>query len=174
MFIRAWSLVSHLHHLKLSPNAHFPPPPCLFECSRPSPTSNMSIRTQSFVIHLHHIDLSLNACFPPPLCRLELSRLSPASVISIQAQSLFYPPLCHPSANARVPPKPSPFERDPSSPTHTAAFHLCPTFTVSSRARSVVSHPYHVNSSATARLPPPPCPLRPDCSPPTPTVSIRA
>ena len=190
MFIRAWSLVSHLHRLKLSLNTHFPPPLCPFECSCPSLTSNMPIRTQPFVVHLHCADSSSVARPLPLSSQFEPKHSFLPSTISIRAQSLVYPLQVHrviraqplvsypyhvnSSAATRVPPQPGPFERDPSFSTHTVSIRSCPTFTVSSRARSVVSHPYRVNSSATARLPPPPCPLELDCSPPTPTVSIRA
>ena len=190
MFIRVWLLVSHLHCLKLSPNTHFLPPLCPFECSRPSLTSNMPIQTQPFIVHLHCVDSSSVARPLPPSSQFEPERSFLPSTVSIQAQSLIYPLRVHcviqvqplvsypyhvnSSTATRVPPQPGPFEHDPLFPTHTVSVRSCPTFTMSSRARLVVSHPYHVNSSTTARLPPPLCPLELDCSPPTPTVSIQA
>ena len=150
----------------------------------------MPIRTQPFVVHLHCVDSSSVARPLPPSFQFEPKRSFLPSTVSIRAQSLVYPLRVHhviraqplvsypyhvnSSVATRVPPQPGPFERDPSFPTHTMSIHSCPTFTVSSQARSVVSHPYRVNSSTTAHLPPPLCPLELDCSPPTPTMSIRA
>ena len=148
MFIRAWLLVSRLHRLKLSPNTHFPPPLCPFECSRPSLTSNMPIQTQPFVVHLHCVDSSSVAHLLPLSSQFEPKHLFLPSTVSIQAQSLVYPLRVHrviraqplvsypyhvnSSAATRVPPQPGPFERNPSFPTHTVSICSCPTFTVSS------------------------------------------
>ena len=51
---------------------------------------------------------------------------------------------------------------------------LCPTSTMLSRARSLVSCLHQVLLSPIARLTSQPCPFEPDRSSPTPTVSIRA
>ena len=128
---------------------------------------------------------------PQPACLLLPPRLrpdcsSPAPTTSIQPRS------CQPCSlepNARLPPpmcqsKP---ERSSSTSTTFERNRSSPASTLSSQARTLISHLHHVHSSPGARLPPPspqiepecslpppPCPFEPARSPSTSTVSTRA
>ena len=146
MSIRAQSLISHLHPLKSSPNAHFPP-----------------YRVRSRTI----------ARLPLPTCRFEPERSLPASTVSNRAQSLIshlrrlktlasHPHHVNSSRNARLLPPPCQFGPNRSSTTPTGSI----------RAQSLVSHLHHVLSSSIARVPPPPCQFEPYRSSPASTASL--
>ena len=101
MSIRARALVSRLHCLKSSPNAHshlhhvhsspharHPPPPCPLERKRSFPTSIASNRARTLVSHLRRVHSSPHARHPPPPCLLECKRSFPTSIASNRARTL--------------------------------------------------------------------------------------
>ena len=102
MLIEARSLVSHLHRLKVSPNARFPLLLCPFECNCSSPASSVSIRTGTLVSYLHHVDSSPNTRFSSRPCLFKLSRSSPTSTINLSANV---------RTSTRFPATPCSFER---------------------------------------------------------------
>ena len=154
-----------------SATAHLLPRPSPFEPDCSSPTSTRPFRAQLLVSH--------------PLCLFEHNHSSPASAKSLRArllvshlhQALSSPATCllpnrvNPSATARLPPPPGPFEPGYLSPTQPCLFERnrsSPASTKSLRARLLVSRlhqtlsspatclpPNCVNSSATAHVPPP-------------------
>ena len=141
---QAQTLVSHLHHLKLSPNARLPPLSCPLEPERS---------------HLHHVYSSTNArlpppspqiepecSLPPPSCPFEPARSPSTFTMSIQVQTLISHFHCvHSSLNAHL--------------------HL---------SLSARHHLHHVYSSANTHFPPPSPQIKPKCSSPTSVVSIGA
>ena len=114
--IRAQLLVSHLHHVSLSPTAHVPlplcqfkpnwrslvsclhvfssptarvpPPPCPLRPDRPCPAPTALIQSQSLVSHLHHVFSRPTARLPPPQHQFERNRSCLTSVMSSRSQLL--------------------------------------------------------------------------------------
>ena len=193
MFIRAWSLVSRLHCLKLSLNTHFP---------RSFLPSTVSIQAQSLIypLRVHHViqaqplvsypyrvNSSAAMRVPPQPGPFERDpsfpthtvsiRSCPTFTVSSQARSVVsHPYHVNSSATARLPPPPCPLKLDCSPPTPT----------VSIWAQLLVSHPDHVPSGPSAvsrpdsvsirartHLPPSPCPFEPGRSSSTSSLSAH-
>ena len=176
MSFRARVLVTHPDRVYSSPNAHPPPPLCLFELKRSPPTSTVSLRARMLVSHLNRVYSSPNARPIPPLCLFEPERSPPTPTVSLRAQTLVsHPDHVPASPNARLPPRPYLFEPERSSPASTVSFRAQTlSLTVSLRARTLVSHPDHVPASPSAHTPPQPCLLEPERSFPILTTSLRA
>lgn len=176
---QAWSLIFHLCHLELSPNALLLPPltftmsiwaqplihslksslntlllPLLYPFEHHcSPT--MSNQAPSLISHLCPLELSLNADFPPLPCPSECNHLSSTSNVSNQAQML-YSCLHHVylSTIAYLPPLSSQIK-----PKHSLS-----TFNVFIQAQLLIFHLYPLKSSPDIHFPPLPCPFEHNCS----------
>ena len=166
---RAQSLISHPHHISLSTTACVPPPPHALEPHRSSPTPTMSVRAGTLSSCLHHINLCPTAHLPPPSSIQVPPLVSHLHhVLSSLIAHLLPPPA--PQAQSPASLQPHPFKPNHSSHAQPCQFKpncLCPTSTMSSRARqlishlhqappraqSLVSHPNCVHSIATACLP---------------------
>ena len=105
MSIQAQMLISHLHHIHLSPNACFPLPLSQIKLKWSLHASTVSIWAHLLIFHLQHVDSSLNTCLPPLLSQVECKHLLSTIIMSLQAQ-IYHLHCVNLSVAAHMPPPP--------------------------------------------------------------------